>query len=145
MSEGNGKRKIERLDTLIGQQTEMRGDLLFTGGLHIDGNVKGDIVALNDGASSLVVSERGSVEGQIRAPHVTVNGMVIGDVYAIESVELASRARITGNVYYRRLEVAMGAEVNGSLIHLDEAGLPPSAPGQEIASPPADDSAGNVD
>ncbi|MDX9740378.1 MAG: polymer-forming cytoskeletal protein [Gammaproteobacteria bacterium] len=132
----SGKRKIERLDTLIGQQTEMRGDLLFTGGLHIDGNVKGNVVALNDGASSLVVSERGSVEGQIRAPHVTINGMVIGDVYAIESVELASQARITGNVYYRRLEVAMGAEVNGSLIHLDEAGLPPSPPGQEIAAPP---------
>lgn len=128
------KRRTEKLDTLIGQQTEMRGDLLFAGGLHIDGNVKGSIVALNDGASSLVVSDRGSVEGQIRAPHVVINGMVIGDVYAVESVELAPRARITGNVYYKRLEVAMGAEVNGSLIHLEEAGVPPSPPGQEIVS-----------
>lgn len=128
------KRRTEKLDTLIGQQTEMRGDLLFAGGLHIDGNVKGSIVALNDGASSLVVSDRGTVEGQIRAPHVVINGMVIGDVYAIESVELAPRARITGNVYYKRLEVAMGAEVNGSLIHLEEAGVPVSQPGQEIVS-----------
>jgi cytoskeletal protein CcmA (bactofilin family) len=135
MVASSGKRKIERLDTLIGQQTEMRGDLLFTGGMHIDGNVKGNVVALNDGVSSLVVSERGLVEGQIRAPHVTINGMVIGDVYALESVELASQARITGNVYYRRLEVAMGAEVNGSLIHLDEAGIQPSPPGQQIAAP----------
>ncbi len=137
---GSGKRRSERLDTLIGQQTEMRGDLLFTGGMHIDGNVKGNVVALNDGVSSLVVSERGSVEGQIRVPHVTINGMVIGDVYAIDSVELASQARITGNVFYRRLEVAMGAEVNGSLIHLDESGLPPSIPGQEIAPPQAEHS-----
>lgn len=133
MSESR-KRKTERLDTLIGQQTEMRGDLLFSGGLHIDGNVKGNVVALNDGSSSVVVSDRGVVEGQIRVPHVVVNGMVIGDVYAVESVELASRARITGNVYYNRLEVAMGAEVNGSLIHLEEAGVPSSAPGREIGA-----------
>lgn len=132
-SEGR-KRKTERLDTLIGQQTEMRGDLLFAGGMHIDGNVKGDIVALNDGTSSVMVSDRGAVEGQIRVPHVVINGMVIGDIYAIESVELASQARITGNVYYNRLEVAMGAEVNGSLIHLEEAGVPRPEPGQEIVS-----------
>lgn len=128
------RRKTEKLDTLIGQQTEMRGDLLFTGGLHIDGNVKGNVVALNDGASSLVVSDKGAVEGQIRVPHVVINGMVVGDIYAVESVELAPHARITGNVYYNRLEVAMGAEVNGSLIHLEEAGVPQSPPGQEIAS-----------
>lgn len=134
MQNDDRKRRTERLDTLIGQQTEMRGDLLFAGGLHVDGNVKGNVVALNDGASSIMVSDRGSVEGQIRVPHVVINGMVIGDIYAIESVELAPHARITGNVYYNRLEVAMGAEVNGSLIHLEEAGVPQSAPGQEIAS-----------
>ncbi|MDR2878219.1 MAG: polymer-forming cytoskeletal protein [Chromatiales bacterium] len=131
------KRKSERLDTLIGPQTELRGDLLFAGGLHIDGNVKGNVVALSDGSSSVVVSDRGAVEGQIRVPYVSINGMVIGDVYAVESVELAARARITGNVYYSRLEVAMGAEVNGSLIHLEEAGVPPAVPGQEIGALPA--------
>jgi len=128
------RRKTDKLDTLIGQQTELRGDLLFAGGLHIDGNVQGNVIALNDGSTSLVLSERGSIEGEIRVPHVVINGMVVGDIYAVESVELAPHARITGNVYYNRLEVAMGAEVNGSLIHLEEAGVPATAPGQVIAS-----------
>ena len=120
MWNGNRRQKTEKLDTLVGQQTELRGDLMFSGGLHIDGNVKGDVTAGNDGISSLVLSERGCIEGRIRVPHVVVNGMVIGDIYASESIELAAKARITGDVYYNRLEVAMGAEVNGSLIHLAE-------------------------
>ncbi len=132
MWSGSKRPKAERLDTLIGHETEIRGDLVFGGGLHVDGNVKGNIVARNDGVTSLVLSERGSIEGEVRVPHVVINGLVVGDIYAIESVELAQYARITGNVYYNRIEVAMGAEVNGKLIHLEEAGVPASPPGQVI-------------
>lgn len=132
MWNGGKKPKAERLDTLIGHETEIRGDIVFGGGLHIDGNVKGNIIARNDGVTSLVLSERGSVEGEVRVPHVVVNGLVVGDIYAIESVELAQHARITGNVYYNRIEIAMGAEVNGKLIHLEEAGVPAAPPGQVI-------------
>lgn len=120
MWSGN-KKQTEKLDTLIGPQTELRGDLVFVGGLHIDGNVKGNIHARNDGVTSLVLSDRGTVEGEIRVPHVVINGLVVGDIYATESIELEAKARITGDVYYNRLEVAMGAEVNGNLIHLAEA------------------------
>lgn len=132
MWSGNRKHKAERLDTLIGYETEIRGDIVFGGGLHVDGNVKGNVVARNDGMTSLMLSERGSVEGEVRVPHVVVNGLVVGDIYAIESVELAQHARITGNVYYNRIEIAMGAEVNGKLIHLEEAGVPAAPPGQVI-------------
>ena len=69
----------------------------------------------------LVLSDKGSIEGEVRVPYIIVNGLVIGDIYASESVELAQNARITGNVYYNRIEVAMGAEVNGSLVHREEA------------------------
>jgi cytoskeletal protein CcmA (bactofilin family) len=131
MWNGTGKKKIDKVDTLIGQRTELQGDLVFSGGLHIDGAIKGNIAAGNDSATTLVLSDKGSIEGDVRVPHVMINGLVIGNIYATESVELAPQARITGNVYYKRIEVAMGAEVNGSLIHLDEADGKATAAGGE--------------
>lgn len=120
MWSSNKKQRSEKVDTLIGQQTELHGDVLFSGGLHVDGKVKGNIVADKEGTTMLVLSERGAIEGEIRVPYIIVNGLVIGDIYASESVELAQNARITGNVYYNRIEIAMGAEVNGSLVHYEE-------------------------
>jgi cytoskeletal protein CcmA (bactofilin family) len=116
----NKKQRSEKVDTLIGQQTELHGDIMFGGGLHIDGRVKGNVIADNESATMLVLSEQGSIEGEIRVPYIVINGQVVGDIYASESVELAQHARITGNVYYNRIEVAMGAEVNGSLVHHQE-------------------------
>lgn len=119
------KQRSEKVDTLIGQHTELHGDIMFSGGLHVDGKVKGNIIADKESATVLVLSEKGSIEGEIRVPYLIVNGRVIGDIYASESVELAQDAKITGNVYYNRIEVAMGAEVNGSLVHF-ESGTEPS-------------------
>jgi cytoskeletal protein CcmA (bactofilin family) len=116
-SHSNKKQRSEKVDTLIGQHTELHGDIIFTGGLHVDGRIKGNVIAEKDGATMLVLSEQGVVEGEIRVPYIVINGQVVGDIYAFESVELAQHARITGNVYYNRIEVAMGAEVNGSLVH----------------------------
>ena len=116
-SNSNKKQRSEKVDTLIGQHTELHGDIIFTGGLHVDGRIKGNVIAEKDGATMLVLSEQGVVEGEIRVPYIVINGQVVGDIYAFESVELAQHARITGNVYYNRIEVAMGAEVNGSLVH----------------------------
>ena len=118
----NKKQRSEKVDTLIGQQTELHGDVMFSGGLHVDGKVKGNIIAEKESSTMLVLSEKGSIEGEIRVPYIIVNGLVIGDIYASESVELAQNARITGNVYYNRIEIAMGAEVNGSLVHYEEKG-----------------------
>jgi len=116
----NKRQRSEKVDTLIGQQTELRGDVMFSGGLHVDGKVKGNIIAEKESSTMLVLSEKGSIEGEIRVPYIIVNGLVVGDIYASESVELAQDARITGNVYYNRIEIAMGAEVNGSLVHYEE-------------------------
>ena len=118
----NKKQRSEKVDTLIGQHTELHGDIIFTGGLHVDGRIKGNVIAEKDGATMLVLSEQGVIEGEIRVPYIVINGQVVGDIYAFESVELAQHARITGNVYYNRIEVAMGAEVNGSLVHHQEEG-----------------------
>ncbi len=113
-------KRVTRIDSLIGQASEIRGDVVFTGGLHVDGTVKGNVIAENEDNSVLTLSEQGTVEGEIRVPNVILNGRVIGDVYASEHIELALNARITGNVYYNLIEMAMGAEVNGNLVHTKE-------------------------
>ena len=112
------KRKTTKIDTLIGQQTEVLGDIRFVGGLHIDNRVKGDVTADNDSRSTLSLSEQGTIEGEIKVPHAFLNGAVIGDVRSSEHIELSSKARITGDIYYNLLEIATGAEVNGKLIHV---------------------------
>jgi cytoskeletal protein CcmA (bactofilin family) len=111
------KRKATRIDTLVGQHSEIQGDIRFTGGLHVDGTIKGNVIAENDGRSMLSLSECGTIEGEVSVPYVVLNGVVIGDVHGSEHVELASKARVTGNVYYNLIEMAIGAEVNGKLVH----------------------------
>ena len=77
---------------------------------------------VEDGAeSALTLSEQGRIEGDIQVPNVILNGTVVGDVYASERVELAPKAKVTGTVYYNLLEMTMGAEVNGQLIHTKDA------------------------
>lgn len=120
----NKRKRTNQIDTLIGHNTKMLGDLHFSGGLHVDGIVNGNVVAVDESSSVLTLSEKGSIEGEVRVPHVVINGQIIGDVHASEHVELASEARVTGNVYYGLIEMAMGAEVNGKLVHESEKNPP---------------------
>lgn len=117
------KRRTAKIDSLIGQNTEIRGDVIFSGGLHVDGKVVGNCVA-DERGSLLTVSDQGAVEGEVKVPNIILNGTVIGDVYASERIELAPHARVTGNVYYNLIEMAIGAEVNGKLVHRSEADKP---------------------
>lgn len=112
--------KPPKVSTVVGQGTAITGDVVFAGGLHLDGTVKGRVNGEPDTHSTLTVSEQGTIEGDVRVDNLILNGKVIGDVYASERVELATNARVTGTVYYRLLEMAMGAEVNGKLVHSEE-------------------------
>lgn len=114
------KNKSTRLDTLIGQHTHIKGDISFSGGLRVDGSVAGNIHATGDTDSVLTLSEQGSLEGEIKVPNLIINGTIQGNVYASQHVELAPKAKIKGNLYYKLLEMAMGSEVNGQLIHITE-------------------------
>lgn len=114
------KTKSSRIDTLIGQGTEINGDINFSGGLRVDGSVNGNIDTQNDEAAVLTLSEQGKIQGEIKVPNLIINGTIIGNVYSTSHVELAPKAKIQGNVYYRLLEMSMGAEVNGQLIHMTE-------------------------
>jgi cytoskeletal protein CcmA (bactofilin family) len=114
------KHRIGKIDTLVGQNSSISGDVTFEGGLHIDGQVIGNVFADAESSATLTLSDHGRVEGEVRVPNIILNGTVNGDVYASGKIELAPNARINGNVYYNLLEMAMGAEVNGSLVHQAE-------------------------
>lgn len=112
------KRPHGRFDTLISAKTRVEGDIHFNGGLHIDGRVKGSVIAEEQAESALLrLSECGEVEGDIVAPNIVINGSVKGDVYAWAHLELAEKAAITGNVFYNLIEMEAGASVNGKMIH----------------------------
>ncbi len=128
------KTRTTRIDTLIGQHSEVHGDIKFSGGVHIDGAVRGNVRAINDGQSMLSVSDKGSVQGEVSVPYIVLNGVVIGDVHCSKHIELSSKARVTGNVYYNLIEMAIGAEVNGKLVHTpDTDDLPVGFQGERPA------------
>jgi cytoskeletal protein CcmA (bactofilin family) len=106
-----------RIDTLIGQSTQITGDLMFSGGLHVDGTIIGNVVAEEGSTAILILSEFGRIEGEVKVPNMVLNGEIIGDVYGSIRVELAPKSRIKGRVYYNLIEMAIGAEINGKLVH----------------------------
>lgn len=123
MGKKSGDKPCNTIDTLIGEQTTITGNLVFSGGLRIDGKVHGDITAHGEG-STLILSERGEVVGNMRVPHLIINGSIKGNVHSAECVELQAKAEITGDMTYKTLEMALGATVNGSLIHEADKSTP---------------------
>lgn len=114
---GKNPPSSNHFDTLISGKAEIVGDIHFSGGLHIDGKVFGNIIAEDDSKAVLRISDHGSVEGEISVPHVVINGAVVGDIHACEHLELAGKAIIRGNIHYNTIEMVMGAQVDGQLNH----------------------------
>jgi cytoskeletal protein CcmA (bactofilin family) len=140
-----GKSKAAKIATVIGDGTEVAGNIMFTGGLHVDGRIRGNVQAEPDSTSALTLSEKGVIEGDIHVPNVIINGEVNGDVYGGHRVELAPKAKVTGTVYYNLLEMAMGAAVNGQLIHADEPQRRIGYDGGDKANAKQANTAGNGD
>lgn len=106
-----------QLETLIGAKTRINGDVEFSGGLHLDGYINGNVTGEAGAGATLSVSEHGGIEGSVRVSNVILNGLVKGDIDAVERVELGEKARVLGNVRYSAIETAVGAQINGKLIH----------------------------
>jgi len=104
------------IDTLIGAKTDLKGDIVFTGGLRVDGKVRGNITAKGDSNSTLVLSEHAMVTGNVTVPHIITNGTIKGNVRAAERIELQPKAEISGDVYYKVIEMSLGAVINGNLL-----------------------------
>ena len=105
-----------RIDSLIGTGTTVEGNISFSGGLRVDGRVHGSVVSTGDQPGMLVISEQAEVMGEIRVNHVIVNGRVSGPIHASETLDLQSKAHVTGDVHYRRLEIQGGAMVQGMMV-----------------------------
>lgn len=146
MSFFGDKHKIGRsggapVDTLIGAQMVVRGDVQFSGGLYVEGRLHGAVQAEPGAQAMLTIAEQGLIEGEVRVPVAVINGRLHGDLYASERVELAANARVEGNIYYAVIEMAAGAMITGRLIHQPaavQAALPsPAALRREAATAPA--------
>jgi cytoskeletal protein CcmA (bactofilin family) len=130
---GRRKQTSTRIDTLLGRTANLQGDLEFSGGLHLDGRVNGNVRSTATDGGALSVSETGFIEGCVEVTNIVMNGTVNGDMHARERLVLGGKARVNGNVYYGVIEMAPGAVITGKLIPLG------SEVAQAAAAPPAGD------
>ena len=114
----NRNKVASRIDTLVGAETRVDGDMHFSGGLRVDGTVHGNV--MESVPSTLVLSEHGCIEGMVKVSHVVLNGKVNGPVNALQFVELQAKSRVTGDVSYKTLEMHTGAVVEGKLVYLGD-------------------------
>jgi cytoskeletal protein CcmA (bactofilin family) len=111
-----------RIDTLIGAGTTITGDIAFSGGLRIDGEIKGNVRASGDQSSTLVISEHARIEGEVSVAHLVINGTVAGPVVSSGFLELQAKARVTGDIQYNSIEMHLGAVVEGRMVHTGQPG-----------------------
>ncbi len=125
MTQGEGREKVfnkaskpqNRIDSLIGATTRIEGNVIFSGGLRVDGMVRGNVAALPDQPGTLVVSSDARIDGEVQASHIVVNGTINGPVHATETLELQANSRVKGDVHYKSIEIQQGAVVEGRLVH----------------------------
>ena len=116
----NKNKPQNRIDTLIGSDTRVEGDIHFKGGLRLDGSVRGNVSETQATPGTLVLSEHGRIEGAITVCQAVINGKIVGPVRASQYVELQAKSRVTGDVYYKSLEMHTGAVIEGKLIYLGD-------------------------
>jgi cytoskeletal protein CcmA (bactofilin family) len=124
-----GKKKKFRFppyDTLIGKGAEVQGNLRFIGGLHVDGTIRGNVIAeiAPTGDAAVSVSATGVIDGDLESPYVVLDGRVRGNVLAYERALLAAGARVEGTLYYGALTMDDEAKVYGELVALGSDGVP---------------------
>ncbi len=115
MAKKSAEKPCNTIDTLVGAKTELKGDIVFSGGLRVDGKIRGNITSAGEENSTLVLSENGVITGDVTVPHIIINGKVNGNVHASSRIELQDKAEITGDLVYRVLEIAAGAVINGAV------------------------------
>lgn len=111
-----------RIDSLIGAGTKLVGDVTFSGGLRVDGEIHGNVRSVDGQPATLVLSEHARIEGEISVSHLVINGTVVGPVHSSDFLELQPRAKVTGDVEYATIEMHLGAIVQGRLVHQGVAG-----------------------
>jgi cytoskeletal protein CcmA (bactofilin family) len=115
---GSASKPNNRIDSLIGAGTVIEGNVSFSGGLRVDGEVRGNVSALGEQPGTLVLSEHARIDGEVNVPHLVINGTINGPVRSGDTLELQPHAKVTGDVEYNTIEIQLGAVVQGRLIHL---------------------------
>ena len=119
---GKKVNKIDtRIDTLVSPETVISGDVFFSGGLRVDGNIRGNVQEQEGAQGTIIVGENGRIEGTVSASKIVLIGSVVGPVKAGEFIELQAKARITGDLRYKSLEMHMGAVIDGKLVHTENS------------------------
>ncbi len=116
---GRKNKAVGHIDTLIGFNTAISGDIQFSGGLRVDGRVCGSVVAVGESLSTLVLSEQGMIEGKVKVTHMVVNGTVKGPIYVEQELELQPHARVMGDIHYQSVKIHQGASVEGKMIRIE--------------------------
>ena len=119
---GKSSKPQNRIDSLIGGTTRIEGNVFFSGGLRVDGVIRGNVSALPDQPGTLVISEHARIAGEVQLAHLEVHGTINGTVHAVETLELQSGSRVKGDVHYKSIEMQQGAVVEGRLVHHDGIG-----------------------
>lgn len=114
---GKQNKPQNRIDSLIGTTTRIEGNVFFSGGLRVDGMIRGNVAALPDQPGTLVISEHARIDGEVEAAHIVVNGTINGPLNATETLELQAGSRVKGDVHYKSIEMLQGAVVEGRLVH----------------------------
>ena len=114
--------EVTKLSSLVATNVEIRGDIVFSGGLRVDGHVEGNLLGSEGEHGLLVLSEKGSIRGNVRVYDAVINGTIEGDLEVGHFVELQTGSRVTGNITYRQLQMDCGATVEGKLVRLTETG-----------------------
>lgn len=133
---GRRKQVSTRIDTLLGKTAKLDGDLEFSGGLHLDGRVNGNVRSSAEDGGALSVSESGFIEGSVEVTNIVMNGTVNGDLHARERLVLGGKACVNGNVHYGVIEMAPGAVITGKLIPLNSATQPAATPSASEGAQP---------
>lgn len=128
---------ITKLSSLVADQMSITGDVIFSGGLRVDGRIHGQVVS-EDGANGLLVlSDKGTIVGGVKVHDAVINGTIEGDLEVSHFLELQANARVTGNISYRQLQLECGATVDGKLLRLDDEGEPVARQKDSPATPAA--------
>jgi cytoskeletal protein CcmA (bactofilin family) len=126
---------LTRLSSLVAEHMTITGDVSFSGGLRVDGRIRGMVASEDDTNGLLVLSDKGTIIGAVKVHNAVINGTIEGDLEVSQFLELQANARVTGNISYRQLQLECGATVDGKLVRLDDEGKPVARETDSIATP----------
>ena len=109
------KRKFVAITTLIDKDIVISGDTIYTGGIRIDGKIKGNLKVHGDEGSLLIMGYGSTITGDVEVEKAIINGEINGNVKCKDYLELNTNAIVNGSIEYDIIEVQEGAKITGDL------------------------------